>query len=302
MESCEIDIKLEGRDVSRRVRIPGAALLGDLHVVIQASMGWQAVAFHRYEIDGDVVGDTMDQEFVDAYPDSEDQDEYALEDIFGEPARKVAYVYGDWKHTLTLHAMVEAAQDTPECLDGKGACPADGEDGEEIPFKVSEANDRIGQAFLTINHYDASEEQDARIWQEVDLDDMLSFVIDYLGERHSGLDAQARMLAAKLQVLVEAMHADEESPEVGKAMKRLRDGGLPRAEAVEALVALMTETPEVIGDEDADDAFEEFLVACESYNVDTFKKKYPQGAIALVQDIAKKAADQARNQRKRQRK
>lgn len=298
METCEIDIALEGADVTRRVRIPSAALLGDLHVLIQTAMGWNDTRFHTFVIDDEVLGDRDDEDFTEAHPDADHEDDFELADVFTEPSRNVTYTYGTWTHRLALNAMVDSDEERPGCVSGKGTCPADPDD--EVPFDLAVANARINDAFVTIPDYDADIDQDPVVWQETELDDMLPIVLDYLDTRGELTDADARVLRAHLQVLAEAMMADGESPELSRAIERFRESGLTRSEAIDAMVALMTEFPQVL-DEEAEDAFDAYLETVDTYEVEAFKKRFPQSAAGAVRALADQIADRDRNRRKRQR-
>lgn len=128
--------------VSRRIEVPLAMTLDELHRVVQASMGWEN--YHLYEFS---IGRRRDQAYGVPDPDGDFRDydplpasETSLAELLaGIPARakRFAYVYdfGDnWRHTIKLEAIGAAAPDTPypRLLAAEGACPpedAGGPDG-----------------------------------------------------------------------------------------------------------------------------------------------------------------------------
>jgi hypothetical protein len=288
METCELDILLDGTNVRRRVRIPSAALLGDLHVLVQTAMGWNDTVFHSFIIDDEVFGDLDDADFVEAHPEGEHEDDFELADVFANAEQRVTYAYGQWRHTLTLAAMLESDVERPVCISGHDDCPADPE--APLAFNLAATNARIDDAFLTVPDYDADAEQDPHVWQETELDDMLPLVLDYLDTRGELTNGDARILRAQLQVLTEAMLADGQAPELEAAMARFRESGSTRAQAIDALVALMTDFPQVLDDE-ADDAYDDYLAATQSFQPRDVKKRFPAGTpgaiTALTQKIGK---------------
>lgn len=288
METCELDILLDGTKVSRRVRIPSAALLGDLHVLVQTAMGWNDTVFHSFIIDTETLGDLDDEDFVEAHPNADHEDDFELADVFADAERNVTYAYGKWRHTLRLNTMVDGGE-RPVCISGQGDCPADPD--EPVPFSVDGANARIEDAFMTVPDYDADQEQNAQLWQETELDDMLPMVLDYLDTRGELTDDQARVLRAQLQVLTEAMLADGQAPELANAIHRFRDNGSTRSQAIDAMVALMTEFPQVLDDE-ADDAYDAYLVETEDYTPQAFKKRFPEGAAGAATAMAERISRQ----------
>ena len=60
MQSSELEVRLDNGDVTRRVLISSDALLGDLHALVQTSMGWNDTAFHSFVIGGAIYGDMDD--------------------------------------------------------------------------------------------------------------------------------------------------------------------------------------------------------------------------------------------------
>jgi hypothetical protein len=285
MEQCELDIILDGTNVRRRVRIPSAALLGDLHVLVQTAMGWNDTAFHSFIIDDEVFGDLEDEDFVEANPEGEHEDDFELSDVFADAERRVTYAYGKWRHNLTLNAMIERDEERPVCVSGQGDCPPDPD--APVVFDLASTNARIDDAFMSIPDYDADADQDAAVWQETELDDMLPLVMDYLDTRGELTDDNARVLRAQLQVLCEAMLSDGQAPELEAAVQRFRSSGATRSQAIDAMVALMSEFPQVLDDE-ADDAYDDYLAAAEKIKPSDLQKRFPQGTAGAITALAQK--------------
>lgn len=111
--------------VWRRLQIPAAATVADLHEVLQAAMGWTNSHLHEFQTDAGRIG-MPDPEWHD---EDEVRDEAAV--TVGEvatPGARLSYVYdfGDhWSHDLTVEQILvaEAGVRYPRCLDGAGACP-----------------------------------------------------------------------------------------------------------------------------------------------------------------------------------
>ncbi len=299
MQTSELEIQLDGGDVSRRVLIGGEALLGDLHALVQTSMGWNDTAFHSFDIGGSVYGDLDDEDFVDGHADAEHEDDVSVGEAF-QGGKEVKYRYGSWTHTIRLIGVSDRDSERPSCVDGRGACPGDPEGEPPVPWNREQANARIAETFVSIPEYDADATQDLAVWRGVELDAMLPPVVDYLERRAEDDPGDALILRAQLQVLAEAMIADGDAPELTQAITRFTKTGVRRAEAVDAMVALMCDYPEVL-DHDAEGAFDDYLAAVEAYDVATFKQRFPGSAAGAVAALAAKIAsrDGAKKKAKR---
>jgi hypothetical protein len=264
-------------------------------------MGWNDTAFHSFLLGGAVYGDLDDEDFVDSHGTASHEDEVSIAEAFAA-ARSLKYLYGSWSHTLTLAGTTDRPIDRPTCLDGRGACPGDPEGEPALPFNRAEANARIAETFVTVPDYDPAVDQDPSVWQGVELDAMLPLVLAYLDSRGEDDQGDARILRAHLQVLAEAMMADGDAPELARAVVRLRGHGMRRDEALDAVVALMTDYPEVL-DHDAEGAFDDYLAAVDTYDAATFRKRFPGSAAgaaaALTAKIAARDTGRARNSKKR---
>ncbi|MFI9384341.1 hypothetical protein [Kutzneria sp. NPDC052558] len=129
--------------VWRRVEVDGDIRLGDLHVVIQAVMGWGGDHLHQFTING--------KQFSDGSYDLDIGDEWRVDlaDVLPRPGATADYLYdfGDsWLHAIKVEAIHDAEPDVvyPRCVGGKGTRP--GEDGgEPEPFDLERLNHRLGK-------------------------------------------------------------------------------------------------------------------------------------------------------------
>lgn len=119
----------------RRVQVPAEIPLDQLHLVIQAAMGWTNSHLHSFKF-GDFEY-TMPYEPGDLEElQMEDEREVRLQELVTEPKESFGYLYdfGDsWEHIVTLEKILPPAPETkyPLCLEGKRACPP--EDCGSVP-------------------------------------------------------------------------------------------------------------------------------------------------------------------------
>jgi hypothetical protein len=121
--------------VVRRVEVPLAIRLDDLHFVLQIAIGWQNC--HPFELRvGDTAWGLVDRDDPAGSPLPAESATLADLLKLGTSFR-YDYVFGeDWAHTVELEEIAPAAPDTryPRLLDAQGRCPpADigGADGYE---------------------------------------------------------------------------------------------------------------------------------------------------------------------------
>ena len=112
-------------DIERRVVIPDQTTLADLHLVIQAAMGWTNSHLHAFTApDGVTYGDSSLDELGYA-----DESDVVVADVLRAPRDTLRYEYdfGDsWEHHVELMAVRTGEQsrpDAPACIAGRGACP-----------------------------------------------------------------------------------------------------------------------------------------------------------------------------------
>lgn len=124
---CEILIALVDADpdIERRVVIADQTTLADLHLVIQAAMGWTNSHLHSFTAsDGVTYGESSLDELGYA-----DESSVAVADVLRAPRDTLHYEYdfGDsWGHRVELMAVrsgERASPAAPTCIAGRGACP-----------------------------------------------------------------------------------------------------------------------------------------------------------------------------------
>jgi hypothetical protein len=110
--------------VWRRVAVPAAVTLAELHEVLQEALGWQNYHLHEFEVDGRRIG-VPDPDWDDG--DVLDEATVSLDQIATVGARaQYRYDFGDgWSHDLTVEqiAPAEPGGRYPRCLGGARACP-----------------------------------------------------------------------------------------------------------------------------------------------------------------------------------
>jgi hypothetical protein len=125
---ARLHIALAGTEpvIWRRVEVPLAATLAELHDVIQIVMPWDDCHLFQFEVAGAVYG-VPDAE-MDFAPDMSDAAAISLSDIVADGVKKFAYVYDfgdDWRHDITIELLVAAAPKAkyPRYVDGARAAP-----------------------------------------------------------------------------------------------------------------------------------------------------------------------------------
>lgn len=121
-------IKITLRDskppIWRRVELPAAITLSQLHQVIQAAMGWYDSHLHQFVVGEDYYGVPDPEDFREV----RDERRVKFNQILTEPKQKLVYEYdfGDnWQHIVLLEKIVspEPGVTYPRCTAGKRACP-----------------------------------------------------------------------------------------------------------------------------------------------------------------------------------
>ena len=140
-------IKLELRDIRptvwRRVLVPDAMTLAELHEVIQEAMGWQDCHLHEFEVEALRFG----------IPDPDGDDD----DLFDEATATLGLVAGEgselfylydfgecWSHTLIVERTFapEPGARYPRCVAGARPCPPE-EAGGPYQFQSPDADKRL---------------------------------------------------------------------------------------------------------------------------------------------------------------
>lgn len=115
----------------RRFEVPGDIRLSDLHLVLQAVMGWENAHLHDFECDG--------KRYVLPDPewpieDTLDEWKFTLQNVVSSPWHRLTYEYdmGDsWRHELAVEFVQDPRPDAlySRCLDGARACPPEDRGG-----------------------------------------------------------------------------------------------------------------------------------------------------------------------------
>jgi hypothetical protein len=106
----------------RRVRLPAAATLGDLHRVIQVLFGWDGDHLHLFRLGK--------KQYADQFTGLErtgDEQAVRIRDVL-TPGAKIGYIYdfgADWEHQITLEQTTprDPGQDYPVCVASRGDSP-----------------------------------------------------------------------------------------------------------------------------------------------------------------------------------
>ena len=132
--------------VWRRVRLPAAATLADLHQVIQVLFGWDGDHLHLFE--------AGKKQYADQFTGLEgtgDEQAVRIRDVL-TPGAKIGYTYdfgAGWEHEITLEQTTprDPGQDYPVCVAFRGDSPveywSEEEPEEPEPFGQNEVNRRL---------------------------------------------------------------------------------------------------------------------------------------------------------------
>jgi len=116
------------RPVVRRVEVPSAIRLDELHLVIQIAMGWENYHLYEFRVDRDLAWGIPDPDWPSGGP--QPAEAAALTDLLPHLKRNKTFQYvydfgDDWFHTVKVEAVIEADSEAtyPRLLDAEGACP-----------------------------------------------------------------------------------------------------------------------------------------------------------------------------------
>lgn len=123
----QLKIALQGTKppIWRRVQVPGATNLFDLHTIIQDCMGWTDSHLHQF-----IIARTAyclpDEE--DLWRETRDERAYTLHDLEKEIQPSFRYIYDfgdDWDHKITVEKILGPEEGSPHAvlLTGKRTCP-----------------------------------------------------------------------------------------------------------------------------------------------------------------------------------
>jgi hypothetical protein len=112
----------------RRIQIPDCKL-HNLHLQIQAAMGWNNSHFHHFDIKGERYGIPEHLDY-DGSGDVVDSRKIMVSEIVPADGKKIAFRYtydfGDnWEHEVLFESIVKPDPSTkyPVCVEGQRACP-----------------------------------------------------------------------------------------------------------------------------------------------------------------------------------
>ena len=116
------------RPVVRRVEVPSAIRLDELHLVIQIAMGWENYHLYSFEVGRTLTWGIPDPDWPDLQ--TRDAGQESLADLLAQLKRNKTFHYtydfgDDWRHSVKVEAVVEADPEEayPRLLDAEGACP-----------------------------------------------------------------------------------------------------------------------------------------------------------------------------------
>jgi hypothetical protein len=130
--AVQIRVSLDGVEpaIYRRLVVPLASTLAQLHHVLQAAMGWTNSHLHQFEIGGLYFGDPelLNEDIPDDYRHALDSSSVRLRDFHFDHELSFVYLYdfGDgWEHTVTLEKLlaVKPAPKSATCVEGARCCP-----------------------------------------------------------------------------------------------------------------------------------------------------------------------------------
>lgn len=110
----------------RRLVVPGAITLAELHEIIQVSMGWFNEHLHHFEIDKTLYGPPSDDDW--GFEPIRNESNYTLHDLALPEKGSFSYTYDfadDWRHKITIEKILQSPPEIlhPTVIKGKRACP-----------------------------------------------------------------------------------------------------------------------------------------------------------------------------------
>lgn len=124
----KVTLKHSKPPIWRRIQVPGNTRLGQLHLILQAAMGWWNAHLHQFIVGGDTYYGEPHPEFDTWGPEMLDETKYRLHQVVTGEKFKFIYEYdfGDsWEHVLLVEKIIppERGVHYPRCIKGKWACP-----------------------------------------------------------------------------------------------------------------------------------------------------------------------------------
>ncbi len=119
----------------RRVLVPANLTLGELHDVIQISMGWLDSHLHQFRQGEAIYSDPKFELDEDPSITVIDERKVKLNKVFSKPSDALVYEYDfgdDWRHLIEFEKIViktEDISDEPTCVEGQRSCPLEDSGG-----------------------------------------------------------------------------------------------------------------------------------------------------------------------------
>ncbi len=112
----------------RRILVPDCIHLGELHDIIQITMGWQDCHLHQFISGRSFYGVPNDEFGAGFGPTMKDETQYQLSKCLKKEKDSLQYEYdfGDgWHHKIVLEKKLPDDDSMPllSCVKGKRACP-----------------------------------------------------------------------------------------------------------------------------------------------------------------------------------
>jgi hypothetical protein len=110
----------------RRIEVPGDVTLDELHLILQAIMGWTNSHLHQFKVGRIYYGEPSIDELSDL--NLKDESKARLNKVLSKPKQKMIYEYdfGDgWEHEILLEKVLprDSMVRYPRCLGRARACP-----------------------------------------------------------------------------------------------------------------------------------------------------------------------------------
>lgn len=108
----------------RSIRVQNSIDLWQLHMILQAAVGWENSHLHQFFCDGNIYG-VPDPEFGNGVLD---ESHATLHSVLKKPGDSILYLYdfGDgWEHTIQLEKILPYSHEIsfPACLSAERNCP-----------------------------------------------------------------------------------------------------------------------------------------------------------------------------------
>src|SRR5450830_485 len=120
-----IELKWITPTIWRQVAVPESITLGNLHQVIQTTMGWTDTHLHEFEIAGDSYG-VSDSSTGWKPPIVAEKRKTLISALRGNRTFRYVYDFRDgWEHLIRLEKIIPAdvCPQLPYCIDGANARP-----------------------------------------------------------------------------------------------------------------------------------------------------------------------------------